>query len=78
MVSEGWIDADCAKAPPMLPWVMVAAHLIDPPAVAGDVDSRRRADLDAATARLRAQGLDEEAAFVGPIDEAIAWLDEDV
>jgi hypothetical protein len=60
---------------------MAAAHPLDPPATARDLDvraARRRADLDAATARLRAMGLDEEAAFVGPIDEAIAWLDEDL
>lgn len=61
---------------------MAAAHPLDPPATARDLDVRRivadAADLDAATARLRAMGLDEEAAFVGPIDEAIAWLDEDL
>jgi len=57
---------------------MSAAHPIELPAVALAPDARRRAELDAATARLRALGLDEEAAFVGPIDEAIAWLDEDL
>jgi hypothetical protein len=57
---------------------MGAAHPLDPPTTAQDVEARRRAELDAATARLRVLGLDEEAAFVGSIDEAIAWLDEDL
>jgi hypothetical protein len=57
---------------------MVAAYRMDPPTTAHDLEAHRRADLDAATARLCASGLDEEAAFVGPIDEAIAWLEEDL